>query len=58
MSDNLEDHGPRDRSRIDVSEPWELRYWSSKLGIDEDQLKEAVAKVGPVVGDIRRYLRH
>ena len=28
MSDDVRKRGPEDRSRINVNEPWELKYWS------------------------------
>jgi hypothetical protein len=47
MSDNLQDRGPADRARINVEEDYELRYWTKKLGVSSDQLKQAVKDVGP-----------
>jgi hypothetical protein len=46
MSDNLQDRGPADRSRMNVNEDYELRYWTKTLGISTDQLKQAVKEVG------------
>jgi hypothetical protein len=46
MSDDLNKRGPQDASRINVNEEWELRYWTGKFGITEEQLKAAVQKVG------------
>src|SRR6185503_11032643 len=46
MSDNLKDRGPQDRSRINVNEDWELRYWTKELGVSEDRLRQAVQKAG------------
>ena len=57
MSDNLKDRGPQDRSRISVSEEWELRYWTKELGVSEEQLREAVQKVGPSAEAVRRELK-
>jgi hypothetical protein len=46
MSDDLNKRGPQDASRINVNEEWELRYWTNKLGVSEEELKAAVNKVG------------
>ena len=45
-----------DRLRIDVSEEYECRYWSSKSGATPDELKAAVSRVGPMVQDVAREL--
>ena len=37
---------PARRSRIDMSNPSELRYWSRKFGCNEQQLRQAVSAVG------------
>jgi hypothetical protein len=56
MSNDLKHSGPRDRSRVDASEDWDLKYWSEKFGVDVADLKNAVEIVGPMVGDIEAYL--
>ena len=47
---------PRDPSRVDVMKRSELRYWRDKFRVDEDNLKEAVRKVGPLVRDVEQFL--
>lgn len=56
MSDNLQDRGSQDRSRINVNEPWELRYWTKELGLSEDELREAVKAAGTSVSAVRQHL--
>lgn len=56
MSDNLQQRGPQDRSRINVNEPWELRYWTKELGLSEDELRAAVEAAGPSVQAVRQHL--
>ena len=34
MTDNTADRGPEDRSRISLSQDYEVRYWSQRFGID------------------------
>lgn len=55
--DNLKEKGPQDRSRISLSEEWELQWWTDTLGISTDQLKEAVSKVGNSADKVREYLQ-
>jgi hypothetical protein len=54
--DNLSNRGPRDRSRISISEPWEVKYWCERLGVTPAQLKRAVKSAGPSVKNVRRQL--
>ncbi|WKK15945.1 DUF3606 domain-containing protein [Achromobacter insolitus] len=56
MSDDLKNRGPQDRSRINVKEDHELRYWSKELGVSEDQLRESVKAAGVSVEAVRKYL--
>ena len=56
MSDNLQDRGSQDRSRINVNEPWEVRHWTKELGVSEAELREAVAAAGVSVSAVRRHL--
>jgi hypothetical protein len=42
MADDLNDRGPRDRSRINVNEEWELRYWTKELNCTADELRLAI----------------
>lgn len=58
MGDDLKQTGKSDDSRINVEQDHELRYWSEKFGVSGDQLRSAVAKVGPMVKNVRDHLRH
>jgi len=57
MSDNLNDRGPQDRSRINVNEDWEVRYWTRELGVSKEELERAVKQAGPSVEAVRQQLR-
>jgi hypothetical protein len=46
MADNKSKKDGRDRSRISLSEDYEVRYWSKKFGITKEELKQAVKKAG------------
>jgi hypothetical protein len=56
MADDLKTRGLRDRSRINVEENYERRYWSKKFGITEQQLRDTVKQVGPVTANVQRRL--
>ena len=45
-----------DRKRINVSEAYEITYWSAKFGVSRERLEEAVKKVGPLAEDVAREL--
>jgi len=48
MADDLKDRGARDRSRVNVHEDYEVRYWTEKWGVTEGQLAEAGVSVQAV----------
>lgn len=56
MADDPNKRGPQDRTRINVNEPHEVRYWTQALGVTEAQLRSAVAAAGVEVKDVRVYL--
>jgi hypothetical protein len=56
MADDPNKRGPQDRTRINVNEPHEVRYWTQTLGVTEAQLRSAVAAAGVEVKDVRVYL--
>jgi hypothetical protein len=56
MSDNKQDRGPADRTRIALGEPYEVAYWAKELGVSADELREVVKRVGPMAADVRREL--
>ena len=57
MPDDKSKRGGQDRTRIDVSEPYELRDWSKTFGVSEDELKEAVRSVGDQADAVSRHLK-
>jgi hypothetical protein len=57
MADDKRKTGKPDRDRINVDEDYELRDWSKRLGVTPEQLIAAVAAVGPMAEDVRRYLK-
>jgi hypothetical protein len=56
MVSNRHDSGPRDRTSINMNEPYEVRYWHKEQGISNAQLKQVVDKVGSGTDAIRQEL--
>ncbi|MGD8562232.1 MAG: DUF3606 domain-containing protein [Desulfarculaceae bacterium] len=56
MPDDLNRKRPQDSNKINVNQPWEIEYWTKKLGVTKEELGEAVKAVGPSVTDVKRYL--
>ena len=48
--------GPRDRTRVDVDQVWELQWWSKGFGVSIAELRAAVQEVGPIVADLDHHL--
>ena len=57
MADNLNDRGPQDRSRINVEEDWEVRWWCVQFNCTETELRQAVKKVGVTAENVRKEIR-
>jgi hypothetical protein len=57
MADDLKQAGKPDDQRINVDQDHESSYWSKKLGVSRDKLRETVAKAGPMVKNVERELR-
>jgi hypothetical protein len=57
MTDAKSNRGPADASRINVSEDYELRYWTKALGVSAERLRAAVEEVGVMADDVRAELR-
>ena len=55
MSDDLASREPRDRTKINVHEEWELTYWAKLLGVSEGDLRKAVTEVGPGTDAVRTH---
>ncbi|MBA3682115.1 MAG: DUF3606 domain-containing protein [Bacteroidetes bacterium] len=55
MADDLKNKGPQDRSKISLTEKWEVEYLTTLLGCTEADLREAVEKMGNSVQVIKDY---
>lgn len=58
MSDDKNNRGPQDRSRINTSEDYEFDYWTAKFGVSRDELRNAVDQVGSSADAVEEYLKN
>lgn len=56
MADNLNQTGRTDDARINLDQDHELAYWSEKLGVSREQLRDAVQAAGPMVKNVQKHL--
>ena len=56
MSDDKSQPGGQDRTRISLSEDYEVRDWAARFGVTETALRDAVARVGDKADDVQREL--
>lgn len=45
-----------DRSKINLHQPHELRYWCKALGVSRERLERAIEKVGNSAATVRKEL--
>jgi hypothetical protein len=45
-----------DRSKINMLEPMEVKYWTKQLGVDKQQLHVLVERVGNSAAAVRKEL--
>ncbi len=45
-----------DRSKIDMSEPQEVKYWTRHINVSKEILQKAIAKVGNSAAAVRKEL--
>ncbi len=56
MVDNLRIRQPLDRTKINLSESWEVEYWTKKWSITAAQLTAAVKAAGVQTAAVAKYL--
>jgi len=56
MSDDKNNRAPRDAQRVNVNEDYEVRYWTKKWNVSEQQLREAVKRAGVMADDVAKAL--
>jgi hypothetical protein len=57
MTDDLSKKAPQDKSKVNVNESWEMKWWTKALNTTEEKLKDAVKTVGTSVEAIRNHLK-
>jgi uncharacterized protein DUF3606 len=57
MPDDPTKRRPLDANRINIHEPYEVRWWTHELGCTEQQLRDAVRQVGTSAQAVRNYLK-
>lgn len=45
-----------DRSRINLNEDFEVKYWTRHLGVSREELEKAIGKVGNSAATVRKEL--
>jgi hypothetical protein len=56
MADDKTKKGPADSNRINISEDYEIAYWTDALGVTKEKLADAVRAVGPTAAAVRKHL--
>jgi hypothetical protein len=56
MADDRNIRGAADRSRINMQEDYEVRYWTEKWSVTREQLAAAIRAVGVMVKDVAAKL--
>lgn len=56
MADNKTKRGQPDRSKINMSEDYEVKYWAKELGVTRAELQRLVDKVGNSAAAVRKEL--
>jgi predicted RNA-binding protein YlqC (UPF0109 family) len=54
--DNLTKKGAPDRSKINMHEDYEVKYWTKELGVSKEELQKAIDKVGNSASAVRKEL--
>lgn len=57
MADDPNIRGPQDRSRINMQQEHEVRYWTEKFRVTKEQLQQAVDQAGPMADAVEKRLR-
>jgi hypothetical protein len=56
MSDDKLNRGQPDRCKINMSEDYEVKYWTKHLGVSREELQLAVDLVGDSAAAVRKQL--
>ena len=56
MADNKANRGEPDRTFINTSEDYEIRYWTKELGVTRDELFKLITQHGNSAAKVHRAL--
>ena len=56
MTDNLTTRQQPDRSKINMNQIHEVRYWTKHLDVSKEELQKAIEKVGNSAAAVRKEL--
>jgi len=56
MKLDTKNYAPPDPASIDADNPEALRFWARTLETEEDRIREAVRKVGPILEKVKQEL--
>lgn len=56
MSNASDSRIPKDIAKVELTEEWQLTYWTQQLGVSEQDLRAAVQQVGDSSEQVRRHL--
>jgi hypothetical protein len=56
MPDDKSKTGQPDRSTINMSEDYEVQYWTKHLGVTRDELQKVIDRVGNSVDAVEKAL--
>jgi len=56
MADDKMKRGQPDRSKINMGEDYEVKYWAKELGVTRSELQRVVDKVGNAAAAVRKEL--
>jgi hypothetical protein len=45
------------RTRININDKYEIAHWTARLNVSEQQLRDAVSRVGVLASDVERETR-
>lgn len=56
MKLDTKNYSPPDPAQIDADNPDALRFWARTLETEEDRIRQAVRKVGPMLEQVKQEL--
>ena len=56
MADNVQNRGQPDRSKVNMNEDYEVKYWTKHFGVSKERLAEVVQRVGNSATAVQKEL--